>query len=323
MRQVVYALIPGTLAMLWYFGWGVMLNIIIAVTIAVLAEALMLSLRKKPVTFYLSDYSAVVTGWLLALALPPLAPWWLTAVGAMFAIIVVKHLYGGIGYNPFNPAMAGYVMVLISFPEQMTHWPPPYMLADSHLNVWQSIVATFSGSLPAGSGWDAVTMATPLDSMRTQLGLNFTIEEIRSSPLWGDFGGRGWEWIANWYMLGGLWLLYKRIISWHIPVAMLASLLAISTVFYVGDPDIHPLPLFHLFSGGAMLGAFFIATDPVSSSTTPKGRLIYASGIGVLTFVIRSWGGYPDGVAFAVLIMNMAVPLIDNYTRPRVFGHGI
>lgn len=321
MRQVVYALIPGTLAMAWYFGWGVALNILVAVAVALACEAVMLKLRKRPVEPAVNDFSAVVTAWLLALALPPLAPWWLTAIGVAFAIGVAKHLYGGLGYNPFNPAMVGYVVLIVSFPVEMTFWLPPSALTETHFGPLQTLVIVLTGHLPEGLRWDAVTMATPLDSMRMQLGMNRTIEEIRTSPVWGDFGGRGWEWVGNWYLLGGLWLLYKRVIGWQIPVGMLGALIGIATLSYLVDPDTHPFPAFHVFSGGAMLGAFFIATDPVSASTTPRGRLIYGAGIGVLTFVIRTWGGYPDGVAFSVLLMNMAVPTIDHYTRPRTFGH--
>ncbi len=163
-------------------------------------------------------------------------------------------------------------------------------------------------------------MATPLDAMRTGLELNQMIEEIRQSPLWGDFGGRGWEWAGNWFALGGIYLLVRRVISWHIPVAFLGSLLFCATLLYLVDPQSHPFPAFHLFSGGAILGAFFIATDPVSACTTAKGRLIYGAAIGALVFVIRTWGGYPDAVAFAVLLLNMAAPTIDHYTQPRVFG---
>jgi len=166
-----------------------------------------------------------------------------------------------------------------------------------------------------------VTMATPLDSMFTQLDMQRTIGEIRQHPLWGDFGGKGWEWVGNWYLLGGLILLYKRVITWRIPVSMLGSLLAISMLFYLIDPDTHPFGLFHIFSGATLLGAFFIATDPVTAATTPRGQLIYGAGIGLLVFIIRSWGGYPDAVAFAVLLMNLAAPTIDYYTQPRVFGH--
>lgn len=321
MREVLYALVPGTLALAWYFGWGVLVNILLASLLALGLEAGMLAARGKPLKTFLTDGSAIVTAWLLALAIPPLAPWWLTAVGIFFAIVVAKHLYGGLGYNPFNPAMIGYVVLLISFPREMTLWLPPAGLAEQRLGLGQTLQAIFAG-LPAALSWDSLTMATPLDQVKTELGLNRTISEIRTQPLFGDFGGQGWEWVANWWALGGLYLLYRRIIAWQIPVAMLGSLGVMATLFYMIDPDAHASAAFHIFSGGAMLGAFFIATDPVSASTTPTGRLIYGAGIGVLTYVIRAWGGYPDGVAFAVLLMNMAAPTIDYYTQPRVFGQG-
>lgn len=321
MLQVMYALIPGTLAMIWYFGWGVLINIIIALGTAVTAEALMLTLRNRPLKPFLSDNSALLTGWLLALALPPLAPWWLTVIGVTFAIIVAKHLYGGLGFNLFNPAMIGYVVLIVSFPLEMTQWIAPDMLADVRLSFLQSVYTIFTGDMPAGLHWDAITQATPLDTMRTQLGMNLTIEEIREdNPLWGDFGGRGWEWIGNWYLLGGAWLIYKRVIDWHIPAGLLGGLIAVATFFYIADPDIHPFPAFHVFSGGAMLGAFFIATDPVTACSASLGRLLYGAGIGILIFIIRTWGGYPDAVAFSVLIMNMTVPMIDYYIKPRVYG---
>lgn len=320
MRHVLYALVPGTLASIWYFGWGILINLIIAIGLAVASEALILQLRKRPVLPALSDYSAVVTAWLFALCLPPLSPWWVTAVGVVSAIVLAKQLYGGLGFNPFNPAMVGYVIVLISFPKDMTLWIAPEMLADTRLGLLDSLLVVLGGSPPSDVSWDALTMATPLDLMKTQLGLNQTISEIVENPLFGDFSGRGWEWIANWYAIGGLYLLYKRVIGWQIPVAMLLGLGAIATIFFLYDADAHASPAFHIFSGGAILGAFFIATDPVSASTTPLGRLVYGAGIGALVYVIRAWGGYPDGVAFAVLLMNMAAPTIDYYTQPRVFG---
>jgi electron transport complex protein RnfD len=322
MLRVILALVPGAAAMTWYFGWGVLINMGIATATALACEALVLRLRARPVIPTLRDLSAVVTALLLAIALPPLLPWWLTVLGTAFAIVVVKQLYGGIGYNPFNPAMAAYVFLLISYPVEMTTWLPPEMLNEYPLSFLETATAIFTGALPPGLTWDAITMATPLDAMRESLDLGKMISEIRQTPLWGDFGGRGWEWVGNWFFLGGLWMIYKRVISWHIPVAMLGSLFAIAMLFHLLDPEAHPFGLFHLFSGGAMLGAFFIATDPVSACTTNKGKLVYGALIGILTFVIRTWGGYPDAVAFAVLLMNMAAPSIDYYTQPRVFGHG-
>jgi len=321
MLEVILALIPGTLAMIWYFGWGILINLILAGLFAVLTETVALKLRGRPALPALRDLSALVTALLFALAVPPILSWWLTLLGMVFTIGVAKQLYGGLGYNPFNPAMAGYVFLLVSYPLAMTSWLPPHMLAEQTLGFIDSVRLIFTGTPPAGLTWDAITMATPLDQMRTQLDQNLMIEEIRASPLWGDFGGRGWEWVGNWFLLGGIFLLWRRVISWHIPVSMLLGLLITAGFFWTLDPQTHPFPAFHLFSGGAILGAFFIATDPVSACTTPKGQLIFGAAIGVLVFVIRTWGGYPDAVAFAVLLMNIAAPTIDYYTQPRVFGH--
>lgn len=321
MLWVILALVPGTIAMTWYFGVGILVHMAIASATALLAEAAVMRLRKRPVLPALKDLSALVTALLLAISVPPLLPWWLMILGTLFAILVAKHIYGGMGYNPFNPAMAAYVLLLVSYPVDMTAWLPPEMLNQNPLNPAQTISVIFGGALPQGLNWDAITMATPLDSMFTQLDMGKTISEIRQQPLWGDFGGRGWEWVGNWYLLGGLILLYRRVITWHIPVSMLGGLLVASMLFYLFDPDTHPFSLFHVFSGAALLGAFFIATDPVTAATTPRGQIIYGAGIGILVFIIRSWGGYPDAVAFAVLLMNLAAPTIDYYTQPRVFGH--
>jgi electron transport complex protein RnfD len=321
MLLVIAALVPGTVAMTYYFGWGVPINMALATVTAVAAEALVVRWRGRAASPVVGDFSAVVTALLLGISVPPLLPWWMTVLGVLFAIVVVKQLFGGLGYNPFNPAMAGYVLLLISYPVEMTNWLPPRMLGEDPLGVGATLAAIFTGQLPAGETWDSITGATPLDEMRTRLEMNEMISEIRQSPLWGDFGARGWEWVGNWYLLGGLFLLWRRVITWHIPLSMLGGLALAAGLFWLLDPQTHPFPAFHLFSGGAMLGAFFIATDPVSASTTPKGQLIYGAAIGVLVFIIRTWGGYPDAVAFAVLLMNMAAPTIDSYTQPRVFGH--
>ena len=322
MLAVIYALIPGTLVMIYFFGWGIAINLCIAILTALAAEALMLRLRQRPVKAYLLDGSAVLTAILLALALPTLAPWWLVFLGTAFAMIVAKHLYGGLGYNPFNPAMAGYAMLLVAFPLEMTAWLPPAAPGGAELSVVDHLRYSFAGALPGGASWDAFTMATPLDTVKTELGTFQTVGEITAaSPnLFGSFAGAGWEWINLMFLAGGLWLIYKRVITWHIPVAFLGALTLMATLFYLGDPGRFPSPLFHLFSGASMLGAFFIATDPVSGATTLRGRLIFGAGIGILVYLIRTWGGYPDGVAFAVLLMNTAVPTIDYYTQPRVFG---
>ncbi len=324
MRRVLYSLAPAMVAYTWFFGVGFILNFLVAGTIAILTETVALRLRGQPVKVFVNDYSAIVTAILLTFALPPLIPWWITAVGSFFAIAVAKHLYGGIGFNVFNPAMAGYVALLISFPEAMSTWPEPNIggLDYEPLSAWATAQYVFSGTLPDGSTLDAITRATPLDMLKTELGMMRTINEIRASSLFGDFAGRGWEWINSFIALGGFWLLYRGVIRWHIPVSMLAALMTMAGLFYIIDPATHPSPGFHLFGGGAMLGAFFVATDPVSAAATNTGRLIYGAGVGILTFVFRTWGSYPDGIAFSILFMNMAVPLIDRYTRPTIYGRG-
>jgi electron transport complex protein RnfD len=321
MRQVLYALLPGIIAYTWFFGPGILIQILLAVIFALLFETLMLKARKQPLKPFLGDWSAVVTAVLFALCLPPLAPWWVALVGMLFAIVVAKHLYGGLGQNMFNPAMVGYVVVLISFPQVMALWLPPTSIASHGLPIGDVFSTVFTGKLPPGLTWDAVSEATPLDAIRTSLASGHMVSEARQSPVFGDFGGLGWEWIANMYALGGFWLLWRRIISWHVPVMTIASVVALGLVAYLVDPGSNPVPLQHIFSGALVLGAFFIATDPVTGCTSTRGRLIFGVGVGIITLSIRRWGGYPDGVAFAVLLMNMAAPLIDRYTRPRIFGH--
>lgn len=317
MQRVLLALIPGIGCSFWIFGWGVLINILLAALTAIVAEAGMLMLRKRALKPVLLDGSALLTGVLLALAIPPLAPWWTLVIGSLFAIVIAKQLYGGLGYNPFNPAMAGYVVLLISFPLELTLWSP----AGESLALRETLTLVFTGKLPPGLTLDAITMATPMDTIKTRLGLSETLSEISGSPLFGSFAGTGWEWINVGYLLGGLWLLQQKVIQWQIPAGMLAGLFLIALGFHVFNPDAYSPPLFHLFSGAAMIGAFFIATDPVSASTTPHGRIYYGVGIGLLIYIIRTWGGYPEGLAFAVLLMNMAAPTIDYYTRPRVYGH--
>lgn len=325
MLQVLLAMIPGVAATVYFFGWGVLINMTLACVVALASEALMLYIRKRPIKMYLTDGSALLTACLLALALPQLAPWWLTAIATAFAIIVGKHLYGGLGFNPFNPAMVGYVVAIISFPREMTQWVPPLLEGYQHLDVLQTAQLIFTGSLPAGLTWDSITMATPLDTMKTQLGLQLSISEIEQHETYGSMfgmlGGIGWEWINGLYLLGGLWLIGRGVIDWRIPAGVIGALFLLSNSFALYDYASFPPPTFQLFSGGIMLGAFFIATDPVSASTTPRGRWLYGLGIGFFIFVIRTWGGYPDGIAFAVLLMNMTAPLLDYYTMPRTYGH--
>jgi len=320
MLQVLYALVPGVIAYTWFFGPGMVIQIILATIFALLFESLMLRWRGRPLKPFINDYSAVVTAVLFALCIPPLAPWWISCIAMLFAIGFAKHLYGGLGQNVFNPAMVGYVVVLISFPQAMTAWLPPVALAENPLGLLDTLLIIFTGTVPLAGGWDTITQATPLDTLKTGVESGRMVTEIRSSPIFGDYGGMGWEWIANWFALGGFYLLYKRTINWQVPVAVIGSVILLSLPFWLADPDSNPFPLQHVFSGAIVLAAFFIATDPVSGCVSNRGRLVFGVGVGIITLVIRRWGGYPDGVAFAVLLMNMAAPLIDRYTRPRIYG---
>ena len=315
MLRVLVALLPGIAAYVWFFGAGILVQIALASLAALAGEAAILSLREKPVWLFVSDGSALVTGWLVALSLPPIAPWWMVVVATLFAIVVVKHLYGGLGQNVFNPAMAAFCLMIVAYPQLMSQWPAPGlgMEFSTQLNL------IFGGERML----DAITQATALDSLRTGLhsGGATVAGVFGSQPAFGIFGGRGFEWIAAGYLVGGLWLIQQRIITWHIPAAFIVVLAATAGLFNLISPERYAGALFHLFAGGAMLGAFFIATDPVSGATTPKGKLIYAAGIAVIDWVIRTFGAYPDGVAFATLLMNIAAPLIDLKTQPPVFGH--
>ncbi len=317
MRVVVVATLPGLFALTWFFGWGNLINVVWCSLIAVASEALILFMRKRPLAFFLGDYSALVTGVLLGLALPPLAPWWTSVVAVAFAIIIAKHLYGGMGYNPFNPAMVGFALVLISFPVAMTtSWATPVSLLDNPM----SFVDTLSTIFGFGAqSVDAFTMATPLDVYKHQITHSISTDVFKE-PVFGSHIALGWEWVNIAFLAGGLFLLRKKVFTWHTPISMLIALIVMSLVFG-WDADQTAPPLLHLFAGATMLGAFFIATDPVTSAVSPQGKIIYGAGIGILTYVIRAYGGYPDAIAFAVLLMNFAAPLIDVYTQPRTYGY--
>jgi electron transport complex protein RnfD len=323
MRQVLYALLPAALAYVWFFGPGFIFNLLIAAVFCAAGEWAMLRLRNWPVDPALGDFSAMVTAALLAFALPALTPWWVTATASLFAIVVAKHLYGGLGFNLFNPAMTGYVVVLIAFPLDLNLWTAPRIgdLDYHYLTLFETARYTLTGTFPDYLSFDAISRATPLDVVKAGLNSMSTFEELRGYSMMGDFGGRGWEWIGNFTAIGGAWLLLRKIIRWHIPFGVLVGLLAPASLFYFTDPALHASPGFYLFSGGTILCAFFIATDPVTAATSPKGRMIYGLGIGLLIYAIRRWGSYADGVAFAVLLMNMAAPAIDYVTRPRIVGH--
>lgn len=321
MLSVVLALIPVIVAQVVSFGWGVLVQIIVAVEFAYVAEAVALRVRNIPPRAFLRDGSTLTTALLLALALPPLAPWWLAATGAAFAVLLAKHAYGGLGYNVFNPAMVGYAVLLVSFPVQMTVWPFPPGVEGTRLGLWQTFQTVALGHPPDAIAWDAITGATPLSALRAGFQLGMTIEETRASALFGSLGGRGWELTAAAAAIGGIFLLVTNIVRWHIPIAMLGTIAVLALLMHGVDAGRYPPMTFHLTTGSIVLGAFFIATDPVSAPSSPRGRLFYGAAIGVLTYTIRTWGGYPDAIAFAVLLMNLVAPALDRHTVPRIYGH--
>jgi len=316
MTQVCIALVPGIAAYAWLVGPAILVQLVIASLAALIAETAMLRIQKKPLAMFLSDGSAIVTAWLIALTFPPLAPWWLVATGTVFAIVVAKHLYGGLGQNPFNPAMVAFAICIVSFPALMSQWPS--------VGLQLPLVDQLNVILGLAPRVDALSGATPLDAMKTALKLGEGSQDVAAllanQDIYGNFAGRGWEWVAFGYLIGGLWMWQRKLITWHVPLAFIASLVAISGALWLLNPAQFASPLFHLLSGGAMLGAFFIATDPVSGCTTPRGKLIFGAGAGLLAYIIRVFGGYPDGVAFAVLLMNLCAPVIDLLTQPKIFG---
>ena len=302
MLLVLLAAVPGIAAQLWFFGWGTLVQILLASVSALLAEALVLKLRKQSVAATLKDNSAFLTGLLLAVSIPPLAPWWMVVLGTVFAVIIAKQLYGGLGQNPFNPAMIGYVVLLISFPVQMTSWP-------------------VVGQLTAYT--DATTGATPLALMKQAIyGDTAALSQIPDALtlLIGQNGGCLGEVSALALLIGLVYMLWKKIITWHIPVSILATVFVFAGIMHLADPEKYVSPVLQLLSGGLMLGAVFMATDYVTSPMSKKGMLIYGVCIGLLTVVIRLFGAYPEGMSFAILIMNAFTPLINTYCKPKRFG---
>ena len=314
MRDVLLATLPGVAVMTYFFGPGTLANIIFGGALAVGCEYAVTALRGRDPRAAVSDLSVLVTSTLLCIALPPYAPWWLIVIGVLTAVLLGKQVFGGLGYNPFNPAMVGYVVLLISFPVQMSHWAPPRGLGDvpGLVETWQHLFAP--------GGIDAVTAATPLDLLRQNTGLLFDDLLTERAELSG-WAGVGWFEVNLAFLAGGAWLLYRRIFTWHAPIAMLVALSLSALMGYDGgSSESGGSALFHLFSGATMFAAFFIITDPVSSAVSNRGRLIFGALIGLLIYLIRVLGNYPDAVAFAVLILNFCAPFIDHYTQPTVYG---
>lgn len=304
MKHVLWATTPGLLTLFWLYGWGVLINLLLACGCALLVDASVKQLRRQPA----SDLSSLVSATLLALALPPYCPWWLCVAAVTSALLLGKHLYGS-NQNPFNPAMVGYALMLVAFPQPMTHWPVSHGM-DLLAGLQQ--VFGVQGDVP-----DAWAQATALDALRINKSL--TMDELFAShSAFGHVAGKGSEWVNLAFLVGGLFLLRLRVFSWHAPVGMLGSLFVISLLGWNGSgSDSHGSPLFHLLTGATMLGAFFIVTEPVSGAKSPRARLMFGVGVGVLTYLIRTWGGYPDGLAFAVLLMNLGVPALERLAASK------
>ena len=288
MRDVIIALVPATAAGIYYFGMNALILVIAAIVSAVAFEALCQKVMKKPVT--VSDLSAVVTGLLLAMNLPAAAPVWVAIVGSAFAIIFGKQLFGGLGQNFINPALAGRAFLLASYPTEMTTWSVPNGLEVA----------------------DAATYATPLAQLKAG-----NLEASLGELMLGQCGGTIGETCAIALIIGGVYLLYKHVISWKIPVIYIATVAILFAV--IGRQGVR-MPLQEIMAGGVMLGGIFMATDYASSPVTPKGQIIFAVGAGLITYLIRTFGGYPEGVSYSILIMNCAVPLIERFTEPTIFG---
>jgi len=321
MLLVMLALVPATLGGFWRFGWPAVYLWCVTVLACLFAEAVCVRLAERPARSALADGSAVLTGWLLALSLPPWAPWWVGAVGGAFAIVVVKHAFGGLGQNLFNPAMAARVMLLISFPVEMTQWLAPQLPDAGLATALAGLGVTFGAGLP-----DAVSSASLLGHVKAEASRGVALGQALAGqwdPLAAGLGARAGSLgeTSAWLLAaGGLFLVAKRVIGLRIPAAFLLGVAAPAALAQFLAPDHYLPPLAHLLSGGVMLAAFFIATDYVTSPSTPLGQWIFGLGCGLLTWIIRTWGAYPEGVAFAVLLMNAAAPLIDHTTRPRIFG---
>ena len=305
MFGVVIALMPALAASVYYFGTGAIIvtltSVLSCVAVEYLAQKFILKVKPS-----VSDGSAIVTGLLLAFNVPSNLPIHIIVIGAIVSIGVAKMTFGGLGNNPFNPALVGRVFLLISFPVQMTSWPVPTGFKTGYA--------------------DAVTGATPLgilsEGVKNGEAVSSLMDKIPShmQMFYGHMGGSMGEVAAGALLIGGIYLVMKKIITWHIPVTILVTVALFSGILWMADPTKFADPMFHLLTGGIMLGAIFMATDYVTSPMTPKGMVIYGIGIGVITILIRNWGAYPEGVSFAILIMNAFVPLLNLYIKPRRFG---
>ena len=312
MFTVVAGLLPALFLQIGFFGYQILGNLFIGIGFALLLETICLKLRKYPIKPFIFDGSAFVAAWLLIVSVPSNIPIWTLLIGIFFSIVVAKHAYGGIGSNPFNPAMIGYAVLLISFPKIMTDWPSSNGFQIENFIQFSKFFNSDMGQL-----YDAIVSATPLDQVKTSL---FLGESINTLPISASTVSP-YQAISILYLLGGLFLIYKKIISWHLPISLIISIYFFSGLLHIYDHNTFMSPSFHLLNGATFLAAFFIITDPVSSPTTLKGKIVFGIFIGLITVVIRNFGGYPDGIAFAVIFMNICVPLIEKFTQPKVFGY--
>jgi RnfABCDGE-type electron transport complex D subunit len=324
MLRVQFALVPATFYGFWLFGWPSFFVWLATVLSCLGWEALCLKMAgSKRIRATLWDGSAFLTGWLLALTLPPWAPWWVAVVGGFIAIVIGKQVFGGLGQNVFNPAMVARVALLVSFPLPLTQWVAPLSLAGAGGPDFVDGLRIFLGSLPLP---DTMASASLLGHAKTELSRGADLLHalaVPGAPLpsWiGIRAGSLGESASLLILAGGLYLLACRVISWHIPLAVLAGLAVPAAIGHAIDPARHLDAVTQLLSGAALLGAFFIATDYVTSPNTSAGQIVFGVGIGLITWIIRTWGGYPEGMAFAVLLMNALVPVIDRFARPRILG---
>jgi electron transport complex protein RnfD len=309
MRWVVIALSPAFIASFLFFGWRAIFLTCVSVSFAVLTEYLITRFTGKPKT--IGDFSAIITGILLAFNVSPMLPWWMLALGSVFSVGVAKMAFGGLGSNFINPALAGRAFLMACYPAAMTNWCPP-----------QGII---KGTL---SGFDGLTSATPLASLKMVIAngtlADFSFKDALMNLYIGNVGGCIGETSAVALLIGAIILWSKKIIGFRIPLVYIGTVFLLFW-FFNGSEDLFSLvaikiPLFQIFSGGLFLGAFFMATDMVTSPITPGGKVYFALGCGILTFIIRKFGGYPEGVSYSILIMNLFVPLIERYTRPSIYG---
>ena len=327
MATVMLALVPATLYGFWLYGWPSVFLWTVAMGTAMLAEAAAVSLQGRSAKPALLDGSAALTAWLLAVSLPPFAPWWVAAIGSAFAVIIAKQVFGGLGQNVFNPAMAARVMLLISFPVEMTMWAAPMPITGSQApGFLQGLAITFGGAQ-----WDAMTSASLLGHVKTEFSRGVDLASSLpahfaavhgglADAAWGRRAGSLGETAGLLLLAGGIFLIVRKVITWHAPVAMLLGVAAPAMLAHALDPAHYLGVMPHLLSGGLMLAAFFIVTDPVTSPNTPAGMFLFGLLCGLLTWIIRTWGGYPEGVAFAVMFMNSLTPIIDRYVKPRIYG---